>query len=798
MTLPQFQLHFDPLADPNAIVAAPGARFTVLTNRLVRMEYSPVEEFEDHPSQVFWYRRQPLPAFETRQSPSHLEIETEELRLTYQITAQGFTPATLTALVKSTNQTWHYGDPFWRSDNLYGTARTLDEAAGSVRLEPGLVGRAGWAVVDDSHSLVFNESGWLESRRHVDNIDLYFFGYGHDYPGALGAFSLVAGEAPLVPRYILGNWWSRYWAYTQDELLDLMQQFQEHHVPLSVCIIDMDWHITDTGNRSSGWTGYTWNRALIPDPQGLIDHLHALGLRTALNLHPADGVYPHEEQYPLFAQWMGLDPALEQPIPFDCADPRFIQAYFDLLHHPLEAQGIDFWWLDWQQGASSRLAGMDPLWWLNHLHFYDLGRDGLKRPIIFSRWGGLGNHRYPIGFSGDTVVGWEALSNQPAFTATAANVGYGWWSHDIGGHMGGVEDDELYTRWVQYGVFSPILRLHSTNVRFHERRPWQRGPAAAQVASQAMRLRHSLIPYIYSMAWRHHTTSLPLVTPMYYSHPENPAAYEAPQQYWFGSELVAAPFTAPAHPETGLARQAVWFPPGEWFDFFNGEHLTGDCWRTIYGNLGDIPVYARAGAILPLAPEAGWGGVDNPEELDVLVFPGAENRIELVEDDGLTTGYRRGAYAVTTFIQEWQAEMMSFTIAPARGDLSAIPAKRSYRLLLRGFISPQRLHASINDQEISLAYTYDLPTETLRFSPLTLEPVDEFKLVMQMPASLANERRGRTQEKLSKYLHAFRLNTWIKQMIETEWPEIVAGRKSLRAFSELSDAQFAVLIELIH
>ena len=259
-----------------------------------------------------------------------------------------------------------------------------------------------------------------------------------------------------------------------------MEEFREREFPLSVCIVDMDWHTTQTGNRSVGWTGYTWNRDLFPDPAGFIAWLHEQGLRTALNLHPADGVHPHEEAYAEMAAAVGIDPATGEPVEFDSVDPRFVEAYFKFLHHPQEAIGVDFWWLDWQQGKQSKLQGLDPLWWLNHLHFYDLGRDGVKRPFIFSRWGGLGNHRYPIGFSGDTVVSWASLANQPYFTATAANVGYGWWSHDIGGHMWGVEDAELYLRWVQYGVFSPILRLHSTNNPYQDRRPWGWGPAVEE------------------------------------------------------------------------------------------------------------------------------------------------------------------------------------------------------------------------------------------------------------------------------------------------------------------------------
>ncbi|CAG0927678.1 hypothetical protein PLCT1_00461, partial [Planctomycetaceae bacterium] len=373
-------------------------------------------------------------------------------------------------------------------------------------------------------------------RLAPENVDRYFFGYGHDYQYCPADFCKMAGQVPLLPRWALGNWWSRYWAYTQSELKELVTDFQQHDIPLSVCIVDMDWHITNTGNDSSGWTGYTWNRDLFPDPRGFVAWLHENGLKTALNLHPADGVHPHEAQYSAMANALNIDPSLDSPIDFDLGDPVFARAYFEILHHPHEADGVDFWWIDWQQGTRSQLAGLDPLMWLNHLHFHDLARDGSKRPFIFSRWFGLGNHRYPIGFSGDTVVSWESLAFQPYFTATAANVGYGWWSHDIGGHMGGFEDAELYARWVQFGAFSPILRLHSTNNPYQDRRPWRTDAETLRVIGDAMRLRHALIPYLYTMAWRNHTQAAPLIAPMYYDYPDEDDAYRCPQQYQFGTE----------------------------------------------------------------------------------------------------------------------------------------------------------------------------------------------------------------------------------------------------------------------
>jgi alpha-glucosidase (family GH31 glycosyl hydrolase) len=703
---------FTPIASPDAVIKSGNVRFTVLASRLIRLEFNKDGTFEDRPSQAFWHREQQVPSLRKSITGGKIEIETDDLLLKYRPTRFGFTHWTLSIMLKTSGVTWHYGDSSKRKGNLKGTARTLDGDFGSTRLEDGLLSKAGWSVVDDSRSLVFNESGWLEPRTNQQK-DLYFFGYGTDFAACLLDFTRITGPIPMIPRYILGNWWSRYWEYSQDELQSLMQEFRSHEVPLSVCIVDMDWHITKTGNTSDGWTGYTWNRELFPDPPGFIRWLHDEGLKTALNLHPARGIHPHEEQYEAMAKWMGADPGSQVPIPFDITDPHFVEGYFDLLHHPYEQMGVDFWWMDWQQGRKSRVPGLDPLWWINHLHYYDLGRDGSKRPFVFSRWGGLGNHRYPIGFSGDTFVRWRTLAYQPYFTATAANVGYGWWSHDIGGHMLKDGSPELYLRWVQFGVFSPIFRLHSTKKAALDRRPWSKPERIYNATREAMQLRHRLIPYIYSMAWHAHRMGISLVTPMYYGNMEDAQAFKATDQYFFGSELLVAPILKASGPKTGLAKRRVWFPAGTWFNFFNGEKISGG-WREINAALEDIPVFAKAGAIIPLAPRTGWGGVGNPSELDIYVFPDADNEFALYEDDGETTDYLRGKFALTRFT----LENGQFTIHPAEGELSVIPVSRIYRIHIRGV--PEDVTASIPGE-------HHPGTRTLSLEPVTLTPEKEFK-----------------------------------------------------------------------
>ena len=232
--------------------------------------------------------------------------------------------------------------------------------------------------------------------------------------------------------------------YSADSYLELLDRFEAEALPFSVAVLDMDWHrVGSVPDRyGSGWTGYSWERELFPDPEAFLAELHRRGLRVTLNVHPADGVRGFEDAYPRMAEALGRDPQGDEPIAFDITDRAFLDAYLEIVHHPLEAQGVDFWWLDWQQGQYSRIEGIDPLWMLNHFHYLDSGREG-RRPLTFSRYAGPGSHRYPIGFSGDTHISWASLDFQPEFTATASNVGYGWWSHDVGGHIHGIRDDEL-------------------------------------------------------------------------------------------------------------------------------------------------------------------------------------------------------------------------------------------------------------------------------------------------------------------------------------------------------------------
>ncbi len=330
-----------PAADPAAIVSAGQARFTVLTPRLIRMEWSATSTFEDRASMTFINRRLPVPPFTSTEEDGRRTIRTEYLTLQYRPEGGRFDAENLSIALTAgpRSVTWRPGaDPV---GNLRGTCRSLDGVDGSAELGLGLISRDGWAVIDDTGQAVWGSDGrpWPVARADREAVDWYFFGHGHDYPAALRDYTQVAGRIPMPPRFVFGAWWSRYWPYTDQELKALVGEFREHDVPLDVLVIDLDWH-------EPGWSGYTWHKANFPDPGGFLDWTRQRGLQVTLNLHPGYDIEKHEERFTSLAKRLGLDPRTTDQIPNDHFRPEWVEPYFQCLLHPLEAQGVDFWWLD--------------------------------------------------------------------------------------------------------------------------------------------------------------------------------------------------------------------------------------------------------------------------------------------------------------------------------------------------------------------------------------------------------------------------------------------------------------------
>ncbi len=692
----KYRIHTKPMACCENIIEFGCFRITVLTESLIRLEYSTEKKYVDLPSQIVWNRAFPKVIYEVQKVQDTLVIHTPKVKI---IGKNNGAAKTDIELIYE-NQSWHIGEipKTWK-----GTIRTLDGVDGKISLEDGVIGKNGMAVLDDSKSYLILENGELQKRKE-NTKDVYLFAYGLQHKQCLKDYFTLTGHTPLIPRFALGNWWSRYHRYNEEEYITLMDQFAQHHIPLSVAMIDMDWHLVQIDPKyGSGWTGYTWNWELFPDPQLFLQKLHDKALKVSLNVHPAEGVRAFEEPYQEMVDAVGeqlkVDKDREDPILFDVTNPVFLEAYFTYLHTPNEKRGVDFWWIDWQQGETTKLPDLDPLWVLNHYHYLD-NQSNEKRPMILSRYAGSGSHRYPIGFSGDSIISWESLSFQPYFTATASNIGYGWWSHDIGGHMLGTYDEELQIRWMQWGVFSPINRMHSSCSEFNHKEPWNYAPDTERIISKYLRLRHQLIPYLYTMNHRAHVKGELLIQPMYYQTPEKEESYQVPNEYYFGTEMICLPITTPIIRHLAMAKVKGWLPQGIFIDWQKGSLYQGDREITFYRGKEEMPVMLRAGAIVVCTDkeEAEKNGVENPEAFEVTVAAGADGTFTLYEDDGESFAYQQGEYVCTDFILDYQKEGI-FTIAAGRGDTHLIPQIRQYRVCFLGFQKPDAVVVRIDGDE---------------------------------------------------------------------------------------------------
>ncbi|RYP82463.1 hypothetical protein DL770_005576 [Monosporascus sp. CRB-9-2] len=632
----KYKFPTEPVADSGATVTGPNYRFTLLSDMVLRYEWSHDGVFEDRASCFAINRKFPPPQFKVEETEGQLVIRSSSFYLTYD--KQRFSPNGLH--VNFTDKTtlwgaeWRYGGPP-DTRNLGGTARTLDDVDGRCDVGSGILSRSGYADLDDSESMLFDGKGFVAPRRPGDRIDGYLFCYGQDYKAAMKIYYAISGKQPRLPRWALGNWWSRYHPYTDKEYLELMDKFAEQSVPLSVAVIDMDWHlVNDPRVPHTGWTGYTWNRKLFPDPDAFCKALHDRKLKITLNDHPHAGVHCHEDQYEEMAKFLGHDTTDKAPILFESTSQKFMYAYFNILHRSLEKNGCDFWWIDWQQGAYSAIPGIDPLWVLNHFQYLDSANERTANDaLVFSRYAGPGSHRYPVGFSGDSITTWASFEFQPEFTATASNIGYGWWSHDISGHMQGYRDDELSARWVQFGAFSPVLRLHSSNSPWNSKEPWRYRKESEESIKHFMQLRHRFVPYIYTMNVLSASCDEPLVQPLYWAHPGREEAYQKPNEYFFGSSLVVAPVVRPRDRRTNRAAVDVWVPPSRHVDIFTGLVYDGDREITMYRTLNHIPILAPEGSITPLDRDAcPANGCGNPEGFEVLIVVGQNGEFNIIED----------------------------------------------------------------------------------------------------------------------------------------------------------------------
>ena len=702
----QFEIDYSKVICSNkAVVQGKTFRISVLTERVVRLEYSPSGQFVDRPTQLILRRNLGLADFSIRQDTNVVEITTKYFSLYYTkeqpfmsggISAGKNLRITLESRDKDRQKDWYYGHP--EAKNLNGNMISVDLVTSPGQAK-GLYSLDGFVSIDDSKNKLIMEDGTLADPP-ADHIDIYVFMYDKDFKQALMDYFKLTGSPSLIPRYALGNWWSRNVTYDDKTVYDLIRNFERKRIPLSIMLFDNDWHYRNVGQQVGLKSGFTFNSQLFKDPKAMIEQFHARGIRVGLCINPKEGIHPHEFFFKQACLYLGKKDATI--IQFDPLNPKLLDILLKMFLHPLEALGVDFFWNDYRSAND-----VNKLWSLNHYLYMDSKRDVAKRGMLLARNGLIAPHRYGVLYGGSSEISWEALRKIPFDILNASNIGVSWWSHDVGGNHGGIEDGELYVRYLQLSTFSPILRFHGARGPYYKKEPWLWDAQTENIAADYLRLRHRLIPYLYTEAYNYTKTGIPLIQPFYYNYMwvYDDDLYK--NQYYFGSQLLVCPILDKKDKIMNRTLHRFFIPDGVWYDFITGKKFPGNKKYVSFFKEEDYPVFAHAGSIIPLSNKSDYNNTGIPTDLEIQIFPGVSNTYTLYEDDGVTALYKEGYFLKTSIDYNYLRNNYTVIIRSIEGKSGIVPDKRNYKLVFRNTKQATDVTGYFNNEKIEVKSSVD-------------------------------------------------------------------------------------------
>lgn len=642
-------------------------RITVLSESLIRIEYNVNDTFTDELTSLVRNRNFIRSDFNVIDNKSSLTITTNYFELNY-IKGKDFLKD---LTVKIGLRTWKYQNPEVRNYKSL-----IDFEGNSVK---SLYSLDGFATIDDSQSPYLFEDGTYQVRDN-NGVDIYLFCYKNDFQRCLVDYYNLTGYPTMLPKYAFGNWWSKDISYSTNDLAMLLHNFDLHQIPISVILFNHDWHI-----RNNTKSGFTFNKDLISSPYDVISYFKSKNIRVGLSVDPSSGLFNIDEFHSEACKY--LQPDINGIIPFSILNPKWIDVYLKIYIHPLDSLGVDFYFIDGANNFGTYL--------LKNYHYYDINRTVL-RPFVVSRYAGVCNHRYGITYTGESIVSWDTLKKIPMHIASAVNSGNCNFMYDIGGFHKGCEDTELFIRYVQLGVFSPILRINSGVSKYHKREPWKLGIIGQSIVTDYLKLRHRLVPYLYTENYNYHNSGIPLMRPFYYVESEMYDDLLYQNEYYFGSQLFVAPIVKGKDYVMNRVMHKFVLPEGVWFDFFNGNKIIGKQKYTMFYKDENYPVFAKAGAIIPVCN----GDFNDSSNLEILVFPGANNEYILYEDDGSTTAFKSGNYIRTKIEYKFAINGIELSITNFDGKEGIVPNTKNYKIVLKNIIKPEGMVVYCDNQVI--------------------------------------------------------------------------------------------------
>ena len=626
---PQFRIDQEKLkVNEKCVFTGNKYRIEVLSERLIRIEYSETGKFVDLASNLVICRNFERPMFEHKEDEAFIYINTKYINFRY-LKNTKFSEKSLSATINYSKKEWFYTQK--EVKNYGGTTVSLDNTTKLPNLEKGLFNPDMYLILDDSNTLLFDE-GSNVLKRETNSKDIYIFAYSNDFNLVLHDYFTLTGYPSFIPRYALGTWWSRDIPYQDEHIISLMNKFRMNGIPISVFLFDNDWSIKLKDYSTT--SGFSFNTRLIKDPNRLISILHQMGVYVGVKINPKDGIFSHETYFPEARKYIQLNK--KGYIDFNPFDARFMDLFLKLFLHPLENMGIDLFWNDYDV-----LENRNSLFILNDYIKKDMERSG-KRSIILGRNANFAPHRYPVLYSGHNEISFDVLKFLPYFNLTASNIGVSIWSHDVAGSVGGIENKEFYIRSVEFSVFSPFVRFNTESGTYYKREPWRWDIVTNNIVTYYLRLRNQLIPYLYTEMYYYHKDGIPLIKPFYYDYP---FAYDDPtyiNQYFLGSSMLISPIVKLSDPLINRTIQRFFIPEGIWYDFKTGKKFVGNKKYVSFYKIEDYPVFVPSGSIIPLAGINDLMSNKSPKELEIHIFPGKSNSYNLYEDDGITNYYKQG------------------------------------------------------------------------------------------------------------------------------------------------------------
>lgn len=650
-------------------------RITILTPRLARLEYTPSGKFIDDPTALVINRTFPKTPYGITESETLIQIDTGIFTITYvkdKDFKAGNLGSNLKAVINNTTIEWQMNSP--QVKNLRGINYSIDSIKDKIILDTGLYSLDGYAVVKDNTPVLTENDIFIP--REEGSKDIYLFMYNKDFDGCLNDYFTLTGYPNLIPRYALGAWWYKNDNYTSKDIISLVDRFNKDNIPISIFLLGDSWR----GNNN-----------YIPsiDLKNVSNYLTQKNIKLGVTINPNLEITKGTNEYNLISNYTN-----EEKFKFIPLSNEKLGIYLNMFINNLEMQGVELYSIDYNNPNDK----ID-LWKFAHYHHGKIETRG-KRGLSLTRNHGIAVHRYPIIWSGKTLVNWTTLNLLPRYNLQGYNVGVSFIAHPIGGYHNGIEEAELYLRYIQFACFSPIFLLASEGGKYYKREPWKWNPIIENDIINFMNLRYKLIPYIYTESYNYHKTGKGIVKPFYYDYPKILDDVQYKNQYFFGQNLFVSPITNKKNIVIDRVMKKVFVPDGIWFNLLDGKQYNGTKYYTNFYRDEDYPVFVKAGSIIPMSYNI---KEDIPSTLELNIYPLNDGTYNLYEDDGITNNYKKGMYMITNFSYHYEKD--NYTLKISKSEGKNLLSKRNYLLRFKNTKNIKAVY--IEDKSITYNCYYD-------------------------------------------------------------------------------------------